>query len=153
MDKYKSQRKWKVRRSHNWRRPQWPRGRGLLIQKWPQVSHKKGKVTYTDVFFYIMVEKSAMASIFVKYVNLDYEPFFWKFRTCVLERRHLIGGASVTEEIVPGFKFSRASYVLSLLRPQIFKDLELKKHGLKVKEKNILRSIRVLSCMYCKTFF
>ena len=57
------------------------------------------------------------------------------FRTCVLERRHIIGGASVTEEIVPGFKFSRASYVLSLLRPQIFKDLELKKHGLKVRKK------------------
>lgn len=49
----------------------------------------------------------------------------------VLERRHLIGGAAVTEEIIPGFKFSRASYVLSLLRPIIIKDLELKKHGLK----------------------
>ena len=57
------------------------------------------------------------------------------YRTCVLERRHIIGGASVTEEIVPGFKFSRASYVLSLLRPQIFKDLELKKHGLKERKK------------------
>ncbi|XP_029465970.1 pyridine nucleotide-disulfide oxidoreductase domain-containing protein 2 isoform X2 [Rhinatrema bivittatum] len=52
--------------------------------------------------------------------------------TVVLERRHVIGGAAVTEEIVPGFKFSRASYLLSLLRPQIYKDLELKKHGLKV---------------------
>ena len=31
---------------------------------------------------------------------------------CVLERRHVIGGAAVTEEIVPGFKFSRASYLL-----------------------------------------
>ncbi|CAG2186099.1 Pyridine nucleotide-disulfide oxidoreductase domain-containing protein 2 [Mytilus edulis] len=51
---------------------------------------------------------------------------------CVLERRHVIGGAAVTEEIVPGFKFSRASYVLSLLRPQIITDLELKKYGLKV---------------------
>jgi len=49
----------------------------------------------------------------------------------VLERRHVIGGAAVTEEIVPGFKFSRASYVLSLLRPRIIEDLELKKHGLK----------------------
>ena len=38
----------------------------------------------------------------------------------------------MTEEIVPNYKFSRASYVLSLLRPQIFTDLELKKHGLKV---------------------
>lgn len=44
----------------------------------------------------------------------------------VLERRHVLGGAAVTEEIIPGFKFSRASYLLSLLRPQIVKDLELK---------------------------
>lgn len=51
---------------------------------------------------------------------------------CILERRHVIGGAAVTEEIVPGYKFSRASYVLSLLRPQIYQDLELKKYGLKV---------------------
>jgi len=52
--------------------------------------------------------------------------------TAVLERRHIVGGAAVTEEIIPGYKFSRASYVLSLLRPQIFADLDLKKHGLKV---------------------
>ncbi|XP_033756901.1 pyridine nucleotide-disulfide oxidoreductase domain-containing protein 2-like [Pecten maximus] len=51
---------------------------------------------------------------------------------CVLERRHIIGGAAVTEEIIPGFKFSRASYVLSLLRPKIVQDLELKKYGLEV---------------------
>jgi len=49
----------------------------------------------------------------------------------VLERRHVVGGAAVTEEIIPGFKFSRASYVLSLLRPQIIKELELQRHGLK----------------------
>ncbi|XP_064382935.1 pyridine nucleotide-disulfide oxidoreductase domain-containing protein 2-like [Halichondria panicea] len=54
----------------------------------------------------------------------------------VVERRHLLGGAAVTEEIVPGFKFSRASYLVSLLRPQIVKDLELKKHGLKVYLRN-----------------
>ncbi|XP_073210766.1 pyridine nucleotide-disulfide oxidoreductase domain-containing protein 2 isoform X2 [Lepidochelys kempii] len=53
-------------------------------------------------------------------------------RTAVLERRHLLGGAAVTEEIVPGFKFSRASYLLSLLRPQIFTELELQRHGLRV---------------------
>jgi len=52
--------------------------------------------------------------------------------TAVFERRHVVGGAAVTEEIVPGYKFSRASYVLSLLRPQIFQELQLKKHGLKV---------------------
>ncbi|XP_049863007.1 pyridine nucleotide-disulfide oxidoreductase domain-containing protein 2-like [Schistocerca gregaria] len=55
---------------------------------------------------------------------------------CILERRHVVGGAAVTEEIIPGFKFSRASYVLSLLRPQIYKDLQLENHGLKVYERN-----------------
>ena len=49
---------------------------------------------------------------------------------CVLERRHVIGGAAVTEEIVPGFKFSRASYALSLLRPFIISDLKLKVRSL-----------------------
>ncbi|KAM8806130.1 pyridine nucleotide-disulfide oxidoreductase domain-containing protein 2 [Eudromia elegans] len=53
-------------------------------------------------------------------------------RTAVLERRHVLGGAAVTEEIVPGFKFSRASYLLSLLRPQIYTELELQRHGLRV---------------------
>ncbi|XP_028586421.2 pyridine nucleotide-disulfide oxidoreductase domain-containing protein 2 isoform X5 [Podarcis muralis] len=53
-------------------------------------------------------------------------------KTAVLERRHLVGGAAVTEEIIPGFRFSRASYLLSLLRPQIYSELELKRHGLKV---------------------
>ncbi|XP_014673155.1 PREDICTED: pyridine nucleotide-disulfide oxidoreductase domain-containing protein 2-like isoform X4 [Priapulus caudatus] len=53
-------------------------------------------------------------------------------KVCVLERRHIIGGAAVTEEIIPGFQFSRASYVLSLLRPHIMQDLELVKHGLKL---------------------
>uniref|UniRef100_A0A8C6VGJ1 L-amino-acid oxidase n=1 Tax=Naja naja TaxID=35670 RepID=A0A8C6VGJ1_NAJNA len=53
-------------------------------------------------------------------------------KTVVLERRYIVGGAAVTEEIIPGFHFSRASYLLSLLRPQIYTELELKKHGLKV---------------------
>ncbi|XP_041517694.1 pyridine nucleotide-disulfide oxidoreductase domain-containing protein 2 isoform X2 [Microtus oregoni] len=56
--------------------------------------------------------------------------------TVVFERRHVIGGAAVTEEIIPGFKFSRASYLLSLLRLQIYTDLELKKHGLKLHFRN-----------------
>nr|XP_048308878.1 pyridine nucleotide-disulfide oxidoreductase domain-containing protein 2 isoform X1 [Myodes glareolus] len=56
--------------------------------------------------------------------------------TAVFERRHVIGGAAVTEEIIPGFKFSRASYLLSLLRPQIYTDLELKKHGLRLHFRN-----------------
>ncbi len=49
----------------------------------------------------------------------------------VLERRHVVGGAAVTEEIVPGFKFSRASYLAGLLRPQIIKDMNLEKYGFK----------------------
>nr|XP_018904495.1 PREDICTED: pyridine nucleotide-disulfide oxidoreductase domain-containing protein 2-like [Bemisia tabaci] len=51
---------------------------------------------------------------------------------CVLERRPVLGGAAVTEEIVPGFRFSRCSYVLSLLRPQIIQELQLKEFGLKL---------------------
>ncbi|KAK7308536.1 hypothetical protein VNO77_42149 [Canavalia gladiata] len=50
----------------------------------------------------------------------------------VLERRHIIGGAAVTEELIPGFRFSRCSYLLSLLRPQIIRELELKRHGMKL---------------------
>jgi phytoene dehydrogenase-like protein len=53
-------------------------------------------------------------------------------RTLVLERRHVLGGAAVTEEIVPGFRFSVASYVVSLLRPEVIRDLELPKHGLDI---------------------
>ena len=45
-------------------------------------------------------------------------------RVVVLERREVLGGAAVTEEIVPGFRFSVASYVVSLLRPEIIRDLD-----------------------------
>lgn len=50
-------------------------------------------------------------------------------KVLVLERRDLIGGACVTEELWPGFKVNTAAYVNSLLRPEIIKDLELKKYG------------------------
>ncbi|KAL2650946.1 hypothetical protein R1flu_019074 [Riccia fluitans] len=53
-------------------------------------------------------------------------------KVVVLERRAVLGGAAVTEEIIPGFKFSRCSYVQSLLRPSIIRDLQLHKHGLKL---------------------
>ncbi|HYJ95077.1 MAG TPA: NAD(P)/FAD-dependent oxidoreductase, partial [Vicinamibacterales bacterium] len=53
-------------------------------------------------------------------------------RVVVLERRHLVGGAAVTEEIVPGYKFSVFSYVVSLLRPEIIRDLSLPSHGLEI---------------------
>src|SRR6185503_593293 len=53
-------------------------------------------------------------------------------RTLVLERRPLLGGAAVTDEIFPGFKFTVFSYVVSLLRPEIIRDLELPRHGLHI---------------------
>jgi phytoene dehydrogenase-like protein len=53
-------------------------------------------------------------------------------RTLVLEQRHLVGGASVSEEIYPGFKFTVFSYVVSLLRPEIIRDLQLTRHGLTI---------------------
>ena len=48
-------------------------------------------------------------------------------RVCVLERRDILGGACVTEEVWPGHRVSRASYVVSLLHPKVVDDLELKR--------------------------
>src|SRR4026209_540827 len=53
-------------------------------------------------------------------------------KVLVLERRHVPGGAPVTEEGFPGFKFSVCSYVVSLLRPEIIRDLDLPRHGLEI---------------------
>jgi len=53
-------------------------------------------------------------------------------KTLVLERRDVLGGAAVTEEVVPGFKFSVFSYLMSLLHPRVIADLELAKYGYKV---------------------
>jgi phytoene dehydrogenase-like protein len=50
-------------------------------------------------------------------------------RTLILERRHLVGGAAITEELHPGFWFTTFSYALSLLRPDIIHELDLVKHG------------------------
>jgi phytoene dehydrogenase-like protein len=51
-------------------------------------------------------------------------------KVLVLERRHLIGGAAVTEEVFPGYQISVCSYVVSLLRPEIIRELDLRRHGL-----------------------
>jgi phytoene dehydrogenase-like protein len=53
-------------------------------------------------------------------------------KVVVLERRGVLGGAAVTEEIVPGFLFSECSYVVSLLRPEIIRELDLPRHGLEI---------------------
>ncbi len=51
-------------------------------------------------------------------------------RVLVLERREVLGGASVTEEVYPGFKYTVFSYVVSLLRPEVIRELRLARHGL-----------------------
>lgn len=53
-------------------------------------------------------------------------------KVLVVERRHVLGGAAVTEELYPGFKFSVFSYVVSLFRPHIIRELQLTKHGLEI---------------------
>src|SRR6188472_394817 len=53
-------------------------------------------------------------------------------KVLVLERRHVPGGAAVTEEVYPGFKYSVCSYVVSLLRPEIIRELDLPRHGLEI---------------------
>ena len=52
--------------------------------------------------------------------------------TLVVERRPILGGACVTEEIAPGCRASTTSYIASMLRPEVIRDLELAAHGLKM---------------------
>ncbi len=55
----------------------------------------------------------------------------------ILEKRHIIGGAAVTEEFHPGYRNSVASYTVSLLHPRVINDLNLKQHGLEIVERRI----------------
>ncbi|MBT77246.1 MAG: amine oxidase [Chromatiales bacterium] len=57
-------------------------------------------------------------------------------RVLVLERREIIGGCAVTEELWPGFHVSRASYVAGLLRPAVVSELRLAEHGLRLLPRN-----------------
>src|SRR5438034_2392993 len=54
---------------------------------------------------------------------------------CIVERRHAVGGAAVTEEFHPGFRNSTASYTVSLLDPDVIRDLRLAQHGLTIVER------------------
>jgi hypothetical protein len=63
-------------------------------------------------------------------------------RSCSSKRRTRVGGAAVTDEFLPGFRNSAASYTVSLLNPKVIRDLDLVRHGLKV----VLRKHRQLSC-------
>ena len=55
----------------------------------------------------------------------------------VLESRHVVGGAAVTEEFYPGFRNSVAAYTVSLLNPKIIRDLRLHEHGLRIVERRV----------------
>jgi phytoene dehydrogenase-like protein len=59
-----------------------------------------------------------------------------RWKVLVLERRYLVGGACVTEEVFPGFKVSTAAYVNSLFRPEIIRDLRLAEYGYQALERN-----------------
>ena len=50
-------------------------------------------------------------------------------RTVILEQRHLVGGAAITEELYPGFSFTTFSYALSLIRPEVIRELQLVDFG------------------------
>lgn len=58
-------------------------------------------------------------------------------KVIVLERRHVVGGAAVTEEFHPGFRNSVAAYTVSLLNPKVIRDLDLAGHGLRVVEREM----------------
>jgi phytoene dehydrogenase-like protein len=49
----------------------------------------------------------------------------------ILERREIVGGCCVTEEIAPGCRASTTSYIATMLRPEVIKDLNLREHGLR----------------------
>jgi len=70
--------------------------------------------------------------------------------TCVVERRGVLGGAAVTEEFHPGFRNSTASYTVSLLDPQVIRDLRLEEHGLEVRERPIANFLPLPDGQYLK---
>src|SRR4029077_21279054 len=55
-----------------------------------------------------------------------------RLRTLVLERREIVGGCCVTEEIVPGCRASTTSYIASMLRPEVIRELRLAEVGLRM---------------------
>ncbi len=68
----------------------------------------------------------------------------------VLERRAVLGGAAVTEEFFPGFRNSTASYTVSLLNPQVMRDLRLAEHGLRIVERPLANFLPLSDAQYLK---
>ena len=71
-------------------------------------------------------------------------------KVTVLERRHVVGGAAVTEEFHPGFRNSVAAYTVSLLNPKIIRDLDLPRHGLRVVERQLSNFLPLDESSYLK---
>src|ERR1700750_3249219 len=69
----------------------------------------------------------------------------------VRERRGVVGGAAVTEEFHPGFRNSTASYTVSLLNPQVIRDLKLVEHGLTIVERPVANFLPLANGSYLKT--
>ena len=69
---------------------------------------------------------------------------------CVVERRDIVGGAAVTEEFHPGFRNSTASYTVSLLDPEIIRDLRLAQHGLTIVERPFANFLPLPNNRYLK---
>src|SRR5690349_13618345 len=71
-------------------------------------------------------------------------------KVVVLERRGVVGGAAVTEELHPGFRNSIASYTVSLLSPKVIADLRLPEHGLRIVERRIANFLPLDDGCYLK---
>jgi phytoene dehydrogenase-like protein len=71
-------------------------------------------------------------------------------KVTVLERRHVVGGAAVTEEFYPGFRNSVAAYTVSLLNPKIIRDLDLPRHGLRIVERRLANFLPLEGADYLK---
>src|SRR5262245_7430937 len=72
-------------------------------------------------------------------------------RVKVLERRGVVGGAAVTEEFFPGFRNSTAAYAVSLLHPQVIRDLDLCGHGLTIVERRAQNFLPLPDARYLLT--
>jgi len=71
-------------------------------------------------------------------------------QVCVVERRDVVGGAAVTAEFHPGFRNSTASYTVSLLNPQVARDLRLAEHGLRIVERSFANFLPLPDGEYLK---
>ena len=69
-------------------------------------------------------------------------------KTLVLERRHIVGGAAVTEEFSPGFRASTFSFIMGHLHPKVIAELELEKFGLeRLVVENVIYLLYVNACI------